>query len=615
MNPELFHFLRPWWLMAMLPLCLLLLLMWKTARNHSAWSSIVAPELLQHLLLDKGERGSRWSLAAVGLAGTLVIAALAGPTWERLPQPVYRSDAALVLVLDLSRSMDAGDIKPSRLIRARYKLADILEQRTEGQTALIVYAADAFTVTPLTDDTATIASQLPVLTTGLVPVQGSHTGRALELAVKLLEQAGQQQGDILLITDEVRQLDESLMAESPYRLSILGVGTAEGAPVPVGNGMLKDASGNIVIPVVDETHLRKLAAAGGGYYATLSLNDSDLDALKIISIDGQDDAPLREEDARTADLWREFGPWLLLLVLPLAALAFRRGILLAGLVVILPMPDQVQASMWQDLWYRADQQGQQLLQQDQPAKAAERFRDPAWRATARYRAGQYEQAADAYASLPGAEARYNQGNALAKGEKMQQAVEAYTQGLKLDPGHSDMRHNKRLLEDLLQQQQNQDQQNQDQQSQDQQSQDQQNQDQQNQDQQNQDQQSQDQQNQDQQNQDQQNQDQQNQDQQNQDQQNQDQQIQNHQNQNEQDQEQQEQQPSGQEQSQDEDQREKEQAAESVAEEAEDQPMDEEQMAREQWLKRIPDDPAGLLKNKFKYQYSRRHRAPTEQQQW
>jgi len=352
-------------------------------------------------------------------------------------------------------------------------------------------------------------------------VQGSHAGRALELAIKLLEQAGHRQGDILLITDEVRQLDDALISESPYRLSVLGVGTVEGAPVPVADGMLKDVAGNIVIPRLDENQLRKLAAAGAGYYATLRLDDGDLDDLKIITIEGQEEAKLQEKDPRTADQWREFGPWLLLLVLPLAALAFRRGVLWLALLVIMPIPDSAQASVWQDLWHRADQQGQQLLQQGQPADAAERFRDPAWQATARYRAEQYAKAAEVYAELPGAEARYNQGNALARAEKMQEAIQAYTEGLELDPGHADMQHNKQLLEDLLQQQQDQqsqDQQNQDQQNQDQQDQDQQDQDQQDQDQQDQDQQSQDQQSQDQQEQDQQNQDQQEQDQQNQEQQ-------------------------------------------------------------------------------------------------
>ena len=502
MNLELFHFLRPWWLLAFPALCLLLVLMWKRRDTRSSWARIVAPELLQHVLLEDARKGSRWPLLAVAMAGTLSIIALAGPTWERTPQPVYRSQAPLVLVLDLSRSMDAADIKPSRLVRARYKLADILERRTEGQTALIVYAADAFVVTPLTDDTATIASQLPALTTGLVPAQGSHAGRALELAVRLLEQAGHGQGDILLITDEVRQLDESFMSETSYRLSILGVGTAEGAPVPVGNGMLKDAAGNIVIPGLDEGRLREFAEAGGGYFATLRLDDRDLDALKVITIDGQLDARLGEKNALTADQWKEFGPWLLLPVLPLVALAFRRGVLLLVMVLVAPLPEAAEASVWRDLWYRADQQGQQLMQQGQPGAAAERFKDPAWQAAARYRAEQYTEAAEAYANLPGAEARYNQGNALARAGELEQALKAYVEGLELAPEHADMQHNKQLIEELLQQ--NRDQQNRDQQGQGQQDQEQQNQD--NRDQQSQEQQSQEQQSQEQQSEDQPNQD-------------------------------------------------------------------------------------------------------------
>ena len=113
-------------------------------------------ELLPYLLQEKAVNQSRWPLTTGAIAALLVIIALAGPTWQRVPSPVFRNESALVIALDLSRSMDAEDIKPSRLIRARYKIADILKQRKDGQTALLVYAGDAFTVTPLTDDTETI---------------------------------------------------------------------------------------------------------------------------------------------------------------------------------------------------------------------------------------------------------------------------------------------------------------------------------------------------------------------------------------------------------------------------------------------------------------------------
>ncbi|MDM8563018.1 VWA domain-containing protein, partial [Candidatus Marithioploca araucensis] len=169
------------------------------------WKTVCDPQLLPHLLLDEEGKRRIWPIYALGIGGLLSILALAGPTWERLPQPAFRDQSALVIVLDLSRSMDATDIEPSRLVRARFKVADILKQRKEGQTALIVYAEDAFIVTPLTDDTETIASQLSVLNTSLMPSQGSRVDIALKKAGILLKQAGLKKGNVLLITDGVNE--------------------------------------------------------------------------------------------------------------------------------------------------------------------------------------------------------------------------------------------------------------------------------------------------------------------------------------------------------------------------------------------------------------------------
>ena len=176
MNLAEFHFIRPFWLLAFIPYTVILVLMWRNKLRNGNWSAVCDPALLPFILQEKVVNQSRWPLTSAALAAVLVIIALAGPTWQRLPSPVFRNDLAVVIALDLSRSMDAGDIKPSRLIRARYKIADILKRRKDGQTALLVYAGDAFTVTPLTDDTETIASQLEALNTDIMPSQGSDTG-------------------------------------------------------------------------------------------------------------------------------------------------------------------------------------------------------------------------------------------------------------------------------------------------------------------------------------------------------------------------------------------------------------------------------------------------------
>ncbi len=325
-----FHFIRPYWFLAAIPVAFVL---WKLAKQHLTnkhWESVCDPELLPYILQQQAVAQSRWPFSLSALAAFLSIIALAGPTWERMPSPVFRNDAALVIVLDLSRSMDASDIKPSRLIRARYKISDILKRRKDGQTALLVYAGDAFTVTPLTDDTETINAQLNALNTGIMPVQGSNTALALQSAIKLFKQAGLQNGQILLITDGAE--DETAMQAveeiSPYNLSILAVGTDDGAPIQApGGGFLKDKRGDIVIPKLDQARLRHLASVGGGSYQLITANDSDIEHL----LDAIDRRSMQEQSEQHSDLlleqWQELGPWLLLLVLPLTVLIFRRGAL------------------------------------------------------------------------------------------------------------------------------------------------------------------------------------------------------------------------------------------------------------------------------------------------
>ena len=231
-DPELFHFLRPQWFVALLPLALLLWYLFFRKGAQSNWETEVDEHLLPHVLI-KGVRSKRrtaFILTATG--GLLGIIALAGPVWEKLPQPVFTAQDALVIALDLTRSMDATDVSPSRLERARYKIRDILDQRQEGQFALLVYSGEAFTVTPLTDDRETIKSQLNALDTNIMPVAGNRTDKALTRALELLKQAGMGRGHVLLISDDAGPdtagKSVNRLREEGYRLSILGVGTRHG---------------------------------------------------------------------------------------------------------------------------------------------------------------------------------------------------------------------------------------------------------------------------------------------------------------------------------------------------------------------------------------------------
>lgn len=438
-------------------MAIMLWLLIRRRLDRHSWGSLCDPQLLPYILIDRPTNRQSWMLYTLASCTIAGITALAGPTWEQHPQPVYRNQSALVIALDLSRSMDATDLSPSRLVRARFKIADILNQRQDGQTALLAYAGQAFVVTPLTDDTATITSQLPALTTDLMPTQGSRLDLALNKAGELLKQSGFQRGDVLLISDALPEARDSAAAqrlvELGYRLSVLGIGTPEGAPIPLSTGgFLKDGQGTIVVPKLNNEALMGMARQGGGIYVELRADNQDTQALlaqyRIDRLRTQVD-----ETGQTTERWEEKGPWLLLLILPLAALAFRRGILVILVLLLLPPPQSAQAMDWEDLWLRADQQASRALQDGDTERAADLFNHPGWKSTAWYRSQRYEQALKSLQGLDDSKSLYNKGNALARLGRYPEAIKTYQQALAQDPDHQDAEYNRDLIQKLLDKQQ------------------------------------------------------------------------------------------------------------------------------------------------------------------
>jgi len=458
MNWTLFHFLRPYWLLAFIPWLLMLLFLIKQQRQGSNWLTVCDAELLPYLLQQKQSLQTRLPLFAASFASALTILALAGPTWQQLPTPAFRNQSGLVIALDLSLSMEAMDIKPSRLVRARYKIADILKQRKDGQTALLVYSGDAFTVTPLTNDNATIASQLEVLTPHIMPSAGSNPQLAISKAVALFKQAGLQKGQILLVTDGIQEDEtEGIISRlENYTLAVLAVGTEQGAPIglPAGD-FLKDEAGNIVTATVPLTLLQKLAHQGGGVFAQLSDNDSDVKALLQAVDKPVQDAVDKPAQNVFVQQWDERGVYLLWLIAPLAALQFRRGLLVLAFLLLLPLPENSYALGWQDLWQTQDQQAQQAFLQRQYSQAAAKFENPHWKAAAAYKAKDYQQVLKSLKQPCTADAYYNQGNGLAQSGQLEQALNAYNQALKLKPNDADALYNKKLVEEALKKQQQQ----------------------------------------------------------------------------------------------------------------------------------------------------------------
>ena len=464
------HFLRPWWLVALLVLPLAWRALHAVGGDTNAWRGAVDAHLLAHLI-EPGDgaaapvRTPRWLALA---AWTLATLALAGPAWERLPQPLYQNKAARVIALELSQTMLAQDVKPSRFARARFKIADILKRSADAQTALIAYAGDAFVVAPLTDDANTVANLVDALDPSVMPAQGNATSRALDLGVKLLQQGGVRDGEIVLLADGVdagASAAASRARDAGVRVSVLGVGSAEGAPVALAQGgFLKDANGAIVLARLDGAALAAVAARGGGRYAAFASDGSDLDAM-LAPLAARDTSAVAKTEVQS-ERFLDRGPWLLFALVPLVALGFRRGWLMLAPLALLVQTPVAHANLWDDLWRRPDQQAQTELDAGRAKEAQALARDPDLRGSAAYRAGDFA-AADAdfdraatNANDRSTEALYNRGNALAKQGKYDEAIAAYDKALARAPQMQDAAANKKTIQDWLKKQQEQQQQSQ-----------------------------------------------------------------------------------------------------------------------------------------------------------
>ncbi len=452
-----FHFLRPWFLLALLALPLFAMI-WRHARADSGgWRNVVDPELLPHLIDPVAVRGSRGAWWLASCAWIIACLAVAGPAWEREPAALYRGESARVIALALTPSMLATDVQPSRLARARFGIDDLLKQSGDTQTALIAYAGDAFVVAPLTDDANTVRNLVDALEPGIMPMPGNSTSSAIATAINLIRQAGLQRGQIVLIADSVSDdaVGAARAAQSQgMTVSVLGVGTAAGAPVALPEGgFMKDGNGQIILPRIEEARLRDVAQAGGGRY--IALNGESRDLSKLPSAKAGVATNASDAGVATSERFRDRGAWLLLALLPLVLIGFRRGWLMtSALAFVLPSPS-AQALSLRDLWQRPDQQAAAALAAGDPKHAQEVGASPQWKGSAAYRNGEFDEATKAFSEGQNADAAYNKGNALAKAQKYEEAIAAYDSALQRQPDHEDAKANREAVEQFMKQQQQQ----------------------------------------------------------------------------------------------------------------------------------------------------------------
>ncbi|CRL47109.1 MULTISPECIES: tetratricopeptide repeat protein [Pseudomonas] len=443
---------RPWWLLLLPVLGWLLWQLWHRQKRAGRWQMILPPAFHAALLSGGNGRDSKLPWVVLGLAWVLTVLALLGPSWQRVEQNSQKPADPLVVVLELTPEMLATDVTPNRLEQARRKLLDLLEVRSDAQTAIVVYAGSAHTLVPLSDDLSTSRNLLDALKPSLMPEAGHRADLAVSKALALLSQGALGDGRILLIgstlTEQEREGIHKALDGHSTEFLMLGIGTAEGAPVAQEDGsFLKDSEGAILVPRLDNSSLKAFAHDLGGRYRQAQLDEADLRALGLL-----DGPRMLRDDGQLLrlDTWADQGYWLLLPLLLLAACAGRRGWLFC-LPLLLALPQPSYAFDFEDLWLRPDQRGLHLLRQDHPARAAQYFQDPQWQGVALYEAGDYSGAAQRFAQGSDAHAHYNRGNALAKSGELEAALDAYEQALELQPDLRPALTNKALVESLLKQ--------------------------------------------------------------------------------------------------------------------------------------------------------------------
>lgn len=422
-----FHFLRPWWLLAaVLPVvgCWRFL---SGLKNVSAWEAVCDRNLLDFLLI-KGSSRQRRLVAGMLLFGLLgAVVALAGPSWRKREIPVFAPENPVMFLLNMSSDMNQTDVTPNRLARAKYALADLLKSVSGAESGLVVYTDEPFLISPLTADGKVIENLLPAVVPDIMPENGDRLHRALDYAVERFTDAGFKKGSIVVLAADAGQ---------DFNLAMISAAAAyaKGYRVNVVDAGAKGSE-----------KLKMIADRGGGVYAGVLSGLSRLAAALSVDAGGG-----LKESQNEREIWEDAGYWLLFIPLVCALFFFRRGIFVWVLAFGLGGALPAEAGFF----LNDNQEGLRAFRNNDFTTAAEKFELPAWKASSYYRSGDFDKAYE-YFSGSDAESLYNQGNALAKSGKLEEAIKKYEEVLAKEPGHEDAEFNLEYIKRQQQQQQQQ----------------------------------------------------------------------------------------------------------------------------------------------------------------
>ncbi|MGF1824720.1 VWA domain-containing protein [Vibrio splendidus] len=431
-----FHFIRPEWLLLIVPLIVVLIMNWRRSQKQNSWVTHLPKHLSDALRVGESSRVKHLPILLLSVICLVAIVIASGPSWYRQSSPFAEDTTPLVIVLDVSESMLQKDIAPSRLFRAKQKIAELIDLQGKGKTALVVYSGTAHLAMPLTQDVAVFKPLLEAIHPEVMPREGKFAEYTLPVINKLIPETDN--ATVLLVTDAVNQLAyreyQGYFKDKGYQLLVYGVGNQD-VPSP--------------LPMEIET-LSKLASSVHGDFVAFTQDDQDLQNLngKITSF--------AELSAGQAEPWFDASYPLVWVVLVPYLLWFRKGWLVQWCVVVslfysATYSPNLYAAEFSlvDIWLTKDQQGALYYQDQEYQQAAQIFENEYWKATAYYQAGEYEVAQQFYMRSDTLQGQLGAAASLANQKEFVAARSLYREILEQYPDNQEALHNLKVVEDVI----------------------------------------------------------------------------------------------------------------------------------------------------------------------
>lgn len=458
-----FHFAHPLWLWVGLAIPLIgiaYFFFYRIRPPAHQLEKFIDRHLLPYLVVNHEKiKNPSWKPFLLwAIAWLLLTLALAGPRWNFREMETFSKDQTLVILLDLSKSMNATDVKPSRLIRAKQKIEDLLHLAKGVKVGLIAFAADPHMIAPVTDDKETIRHLLSSLDTSLVHIQGSRLSPALEMASNMLANEPGNNQALLVISDGGFEdssaiLTAKKLAEKGIVIHAMGMGTLEGAPIKDHEGNIIKKNGTPILSKLEKGRFSEISKIGHGRYLEVHYSN---DEEEMILQDLEKQAESEMVIGKKSRIWDESFYFILLLALPIILWWFRRENVFASILILL-LPMSPLSAYSTDYFKNSEQLGKEALEGKDYETASQTFQDPYRKGVAFYKGGNFAAAEEMFRQSSRSDvacsAAYNLGNALAHQQKFKEAIAAYEEVLKKWPDHIKAKENLEFVKKMLESEQ------------------------------------------------------------------------------------------------------------------------------------------------------------------